>query len=213
MSGRAKAAILKRVLRGPREPDRLPAQAILPRDGRAALARRRRRGSALDSPGANPQLMETTMTTATTALRERRAWKALQAHHAKPARRPPAHALRRGPAPRRALRARGRRPLFRLLEAPDHGRDAAAAARAGRGVRPARAHRRACSAARRSTPRRGAPCCTSRCARRANAELVLDGEDVVAEGPRACSIACSRSRSACAAAAGAVTPASASATS
>ena len=38
-----------------------------------------------------------------------------------------------------------------------------------------------CSAARRSTSPRSAPCCTSRCARRASERIVVDGDDVVPE--------------------------------
>ena len=56
--------------------------------------------------------------------------------------------------------------------------------RAGRGVRAARSASTRCSAARRSTSPRTAPCCTSRCARRATRRIVVDGEDVVAGGAR-----------------------------
>ena len=51
----------------------------------------------------------------------------------------------------------------------------------------ARAARRAstrCSAARRSTSPRTAPCCTSRCARRAARSIEVDGENVVPAGAR-----------------------------
>ena len=65
------------------------------------------------------------------------------------------------------LAPRGRRALLRLFEAPRHRRDAEAAARAGRGVRPARRASTPCSAATRSTSPSSAPCCTWRCARRA----------------------------------------------
>ena len=53
----------------------------------------------------------------------------------------PAHAVRRGSRPRRADDGRGRRPVPRLLQEPRHRRDAAAAGRAGGGVRRARAPR------------------------------------------------------------------------
>ena len=54
VSGRAKAAILRRVLCGPREPDRLPAQAISPREGELRWLIDAAAASALDSPRANP---------------------------------------------------------------------------------------------------------------------------------------------------------------
>ena len=53
-----------------------------------------------------------------------------------------AQAVRGRRQARRAHDAGGRRPLPRLLQEPHHRRDAAAAARARRAVRPARAHRR-----------------------------------------------------------------------
>jgi len=49
VSGRAKAAILKRVLCGPREPERLPAQAILPRAGELRWLADAAAASGLDS--------------------------------------------------------------------------------------------------------------------------------------------------------------------
>jgi len=54
VSGRAKAAILKRVLFGPREPDPLPAQAILPRAGELRWLVDADAASALDAPHAHP---------------------------------------------------------------------------------------------------------------------------------------------------------------
>ena len=81
----------------------------------------------------------------------------------------PARPVRRRPGARRAAHRRGVRHLPRLLQEPDHRRDAAPAAPARRGVRPARAASTRCSPARRSTSPRTAPCCTSRCARPANA--------------------------------------------
>ena len=54
VSGRAKAAILRRVLCGPREPDRLPAQAISPREGELRWLVDDAAASALDSPQAEP---------------------------------------------------------------------------------------------------------------------------------------------------------------
>jgi len=54
VSGRAKAAILKRVLCGPREPDRLPAQAILPRQGELRWLVDAAAAEVLDSPRARP---------------------------------------------------------------------------------------------------------------------------------------------------------------
>ena len=93
---------------------------------------------------------------------------------------PPAHALRRGPAPRRALRGRGRRSLPRLLEASHHRRDPAVAPAPGGGVRAARSASTRCSAARRSTSPRSAPCLhVALRARRASSSIVLDGENVV----------------------------------
>ena len=85
--------------------------------------------------------------------------------------------------PRRGerLTAEGAGLVPRLLEEPRHRRDAAAAAATGRGVRPARRASTRCSAARRSTSPRTAPCCTWRCARRADASIVVDGENVVPE--------------------------------
>jgi len=53
VSGRAKAAILKRVLCGPRDPDRLPAQAILPREGELRWLVDAAAASTLDSPRAS----------------------------------------------------------------------------------------------------------------------------------------------------------------
>ena len=71
------------------------------------------------------------------------AWRALDsASRAKLRAAAPAPAVRRRPGRGERLAARGGRPLPRLLEEPHHRRDAAAAAAAGRGVRPARAHRR-----------------------------------------------------------------------
>ena len=75
-------------------------------------------------------------------LTERPAWKALAAHHADDAQSASARALRRRSPARRAPDRRSRRSLPRLLEEPRHRRDDAAAAAAGRGMRPARAHRR-----------------------------------------------------------------------
>lgn len=54
VSGRAKAAILRRILRGPREPDRLPAQAISPRDGELHWLVDAAAASVLDSPSTRP---------------------------------------------------------------------------------------------------------------------------------------------------------------
>ncbi len=54
VSGPAKAAILKRVLCGPREPERLPAQAIQPRAGELRWLVDAAAASALDSPHAQP---------------------------------------------------------------------------------------------------------------------------------------------------------------
>ena len=71
----------------------------------------------------------------TVPLRERPAWKALEQHHAEIAGRAPAPAVRRRSRARRAPHRRGGRPLPRLLQAPRHRRDAAAAGRTGRGVR------------------------------------------------------------------------------
>ena len=50
VSGRAKAAILRRVLRGPREPERLPAQAIAPRAGELRWLVDADAASALNAP-------------------------------------------------------------------------------------------------------------------------------------------------------------------
>ena len=54
VSGRAKAGILKRVLCGTREPDRLPAQAIRPRDGELRWLVDDAAASDLDLPGTSP---------------------------------------------------------------------------------------------------------------------------------------------------------------
>jgi 6-phosphogluconolactonase len=54
VSGSAKAAILKRVLLGPREPERLPAQAILPRTGELRWLVDADAASGLDSAHAHP---------------------------------------------------------------------------------------------------------------------------------------------------------------
>ncbi|HEY8156452.1 MAG TPA: 6-phosphogluconolactonase [Myxococcota bacterium] len=54
VSGRAKAAILRQVLCGPREPDRLPAQAISPSAGELRWLVDADAASALDAPRSNP---------------------------------------------------------------------------------------------------------------------------------------------------------------
>ena len=108
-------------------------------------------------------------------------WHALDAALRGGARRPPARPVRRRPRARRAADRRGRRPLPRLLEEPGHRRDAAAA-RSSWPTGPACATASTrCSAARRSTSPRTAPCCTSRCARPRARSIVVDGEDVVPE--------------------------------
>ena len=89
------------------------------------------------------------------------------------------HPVRGGPEPGRAADRRGRRPLPRLLEEPDHRRDAAPPARAGRGGGAARAHRRDVPRARRSTSPRTARCSTWPCGRPRDATIVVDGADVV----------------------------------
>ena len=114
-------------------------------------------------------------------LRERAAWKALERHHAEIARPPPARPLRRRPGARRAPDGRGRRPLPRLLEEPRHRRDAAPARRPRRGVGARRARSRRCSAARRSTSPRTAPCCTSRCGAARGARSSSTATNVVPE--------------------------------
>ena len=100
----------------------------------------------------------------------------------------------------------------RLLEAPDHGRDAAAAARAGRRVRPARAHRRHVPGRedqRHRGPRRPARG-AARAARRAHRRRRRGRR---ARGARGARPHGARSPTGCAAARGPATPASASATS
>ena len=110
------------------------------------------------------------------------AWKALERHFAEVGRRPPARPLRAAIRSRgERLARRGRGPLPRLLEEPDHRRDAAAARRARRGVRACPSGSRRCSAASTSTSPRTAPSSTSRCGCRASASLVVDGRDVVAD--------------------------------
>ena len=81
-----------------------------------------------------------------------------------------------------ALLALARRPDARLFEEPHRRRDDAASRRRS----PKRAERRRacatrCSPARRSTSPRTAPSCTSRCARRRDADIRVDGENVVPE--------------------------------
>ena len=89
--------------------------------------------------------------------------------------------------------------------------ETAAAAAARRRARRARSGAMRCSAARRSTSPRSAPCCTSRCARRAATRIVVDGQTWCRRSTR-CSTHggfADRVRSG----AGRATPASASATS
>ena len=91
-------------------------------------------------------------------------------------------AVRRRPRARRAPDARGRRAstsTTRRTASPT--RRSRLLVAAGRGVRACAAASTRCSAARRSTSPRTAPCCTSRCARREGASIVVDGEDVVPE--------------------------------
>ena len=59
------------------------------------------------------------------------AWQALESHYAEIERPAPARPLRRGPRARRAAGRRRRRPPPRLLQEPDHRRDADPARRAG----------------------------------------------------------------------------------
>ena len=106
-------------------------------------------------------------------------WRALDAHFDDDARRPPPRPVRRRPAARRAADRRGRRHLPRLLEAPHHRRDAPPARRAGRARAACATASTRCSAARRSTSPRTAPCCTSRCARPRARSIEVDGENVV----------------------------------
>ncbi len=84
-------------------------------------------------------------------------------------RRPPARPLRRRPRARRAPGRRRRRPLPRLLQEPDHRRDAAAARRAGPRSAASRSAAKRCSPASTSTSPRTAPCSTWRCGCRASA--------------------------------------------
>ena len=83
------------------------------------------------------------------------------------------------PAARRAADRRGRRHLPRLLQEPHHRRDAPTPPRAG-AIAPACATASTrCSAARRSTSPRTAPCCTSRCGHPRARSIEVDGENVV----------------------------------
>ncbi len=102
-------------------------------------------------------------------LREAPAWGRLQPHFAEIRKRAPARALRRRRRARRAPGRRRRRPLPRLLEEPDHRRDADAARRAGPRARASPSAAKRCSAASRSTSPRTAPSSTWRCACRASA--------------------------------------------
>ena len=93
------------------------------------------------------------------------------------------------PARGRAARGRGRRPLPRLLEEPDHGRDARAA-RCSSPRSPAwPSGSRRCSAASGSTSPRTAPSSTSRCACPRATSLVVDGRRRRRRGARRCSTA------------------------
>ena len=128
------------------------------------------------TPGSSPHDMSTPQKSKP-SLTERPAWAELAGHH-----RDRTHtcATCSPPTPPAASAdGRGRRPLPRLLQAPHHRRDASPAARARRAVGLRRAHRRRCSLASASTSRRIAPSCTSPCACRASASLMLDGVDVV----------------------------------
>ena len=100
-------------------------------------------------------------------LRDRPAWSALQAAPRRDLRHPPARPVRRGPRARRAPDRRGRRAVPRLLQEPDHRRDAAAAGRAGRESGRGASAATRCSAATASTSPRTGRCCTSRCGCRA----------------------------------------------
>ena len=141
------------------------------------------------------------------------AWKALERHYAEIGDAPPARPLRRRPRARRAPGRRGRRPLPRLLEEPDHRRDAAAARRAGAtsAASPSAATR--CSPASTSTSPRTAPCCTWRCGCRASARSIVDGVDVVKEVHEVLDRMARLRRAGPLAASGRATPASRSATS
>ena len=110
------------------------------------------------------------------------------------------------------LTAEARRPLSRLLEESHHGRDPRAALSAGRGVRPARAHRRDVPGRQDQRDREpGRPACRpARAARHARSSSTAR-----TSCPRStpCSTRWPTSRTACAAGRGRGTPASASATS
>ena len=94
---------------------------------------------------------------------------------------PPARAVRRDPAARRADDRRGRRPVPRLLQEPRHRRDAARCCSRWPTTPAWPSGATRCSAARRSTSPRTARCCTSRCGPRAARSIVVDGDDVVPE--------------------------------
>ena len=123
-----------------------------------------------------------------------------------------APALRRRSAPRRAHGARSRRRLSRLLEEPHHRRNRQAARCNWPKNRACASASMRCSAARRSTSPRSARCCTSRCARRATRRSSSTARTSCPTFTR-CSTRWRRSPSACAAARGRATPASAFATS
>ena len=78
---------------------------------------------------------------------------------------PPAGSVRRGSRAGHAPGRRGRRRRPRLLEAPRHRRDHGACSPPSCGAPAWRPGGTRCSAARRSTSPRTAPCCTSRCVR------------------------------------------------
>ena len=115
-----------------------------------------------------------------TKLQKRPAWAALTAHYQQVRGLHLRQLFADDPRRGERLTARGSRHLPRLLEESRHRRDAAPAAAAGRGMRPARPHRRDVPRRARSTSPRSAPCCTSPCAP-AGRVIVVDGENVVPE--------------------------------
>ena len=117
------------------------------------------------------------------------------------------------PARGERLAVEARRRLSRLFEEPHHRRDPEPAACSWPTNAACASASTRCSAATRSTSPKSAPCCTSRCARRAARDHPVDGQNVVPDVHAVLDRMADFRRPACAAATGRATPASASATS
>ena len=163
-------------------------------------------------PHGSSEPMATT-TTGGVPLTQRPAWTALQKHYGEIKETHLRTLFADDPTRGERLTAEAVGLFLDLFQAPHHRRDAAPAAAAGRGVRPARAHRRDVPRREDQHHRRAAPCCTSRCAPRATPSIMVDGENVVPARPRRAGPDGRVRRPRSAAARGRATPASASATS